>query len=65
MVTTPATGSVAERSPTISTKVGIAIAARASKTWSDAVETVVASKPLGSVYVVWVIPSSRAVASIF
>lgn len=43
---------------------GSAATSRASATWSTAVDTVAGSKPLGSVYVVSVMPSDVAVAFI-
>ena len=62
MATRPTPGSAAEGSATIAANVGIRIAARASFSWSAAVETVSSLNPLGSVYVVERIPSALAVA---
>ena len=50
---------------TISRKTSFCMTALASLSWSAGVDRVVASRPLGSVYVEFVIPRSSAAAFIF
>src|SRR5438552_18103068 len=64
LMSVPATGSVTLSIETIWRKTGTRIARWKTRSWSAAVEIVRGSYPLGSVYIVWFIPSAWASAFI-